>query len=84
MKRILLAVAATIGFAGSAAACINDMELPKHEREFRSQYRDEPASPGEATSQPSSSPSDWLLIGTGAVLLGGAVGLTVTRIGAAK
>jgi len=84
MKKCLLALAAMIGFAGLATACENSFELPRHEREFRSQYRDQPASPGETTSQPSSSPSDWVLIGSGVVLLGGAVGITMTRIRGGK
>jgi len=63
--------------AGPAAACLNDVELPSHEREFRSQYR------GDAPAPPSPSPGQAVvhtaLYSSGAVLLVGAVGLAVTR-----
>jgi hypothetical protein len=39
MRRPLALLALVLaGLAGPAAACINDDELPSHEREFRSQY----------------------------------------------
>jgi len=37
MRRIL-ATLALVAFAGPALACDNSTELPKYEREFRSQY----------------------------------------------
>lgn len=74
MSRLLACLALAAG-AGPATACINDMELPAHEREFRSQYRGPdvtpPASPQASTGQPSTG----LLVGAGAVLLAGAVAL---------
>jgi hypothetical protein len=73
--RRLLACFALAGLAGPVAACINDGELPTHEREFRSQYLrtvDVPPAPPTATDVP----SHLLLLGAGAALLVGAVVLT--------
>jgi hypothetical protein len=69
--RCLFACLAMIGLAGPAAACINDVELPNHEREFRSQYRG-PDSQPPSTEQPSPV-KDWLLLGFGGALLVGAM-----------
>ena len=71
----LLACLAIVWFACPAAACINDLELPAHEREFRSGYRG-PASP---PSPPSAEPTDHrLLLGAGAAMLAGAAALALT------
>jgi hypothetical protein len=71
----LLACLALVCLAGPAVACINDAELPTHEREFRSQYRGSvaptPPPPPEST-QPSGQP---LLLGGGAALFLGAATL---------
>ena len=64
----VLACLVLAGLAGPAAACINDIELPAHEREFRSQY---PASP-PPSSGPTNPPPYPLLMGAGGVLLLGA------------
>ncbi|MCA9065429.1 MAG: hypothetical protein KDA96_20315 [Planctomycetaceae bacterium] len=40
MTRRLLAAAVAVGVSPICLACINDNELPQHEREFRSQYLD--------------------------------------------
>jgi hypothetical protein len=72
MRRLLACLALLVLTAAPAAACINDGELPSHEREFRYQYR-------ERTAPPSYSPARWLspgaqmLIGSGLVLMTGAV-----------
>ena len=69
-----LAVAAA---AGPAAACLNDVELPSHEREFRAQYRG-----GDSFSPPKSPGETFVhtaLYSSGAVLVVGAVGLALTR-----
>jgi hypothetical protein len=55
--------------AGPVAACLNDVELPSHEREFRSQYRDPTAPPPSASPEPAGRPGTRLLIGAGVVLL---------------
>ena len=59
--------------ASPAAACINDDELPTHEREFRSQYH-ELARPSTAPANPFGS---GLLLGTGAALLTGAAAVAL-------
>ena len=65
----LFACLVLVGLASPAMACINDNELPTHEREFRSQY-------GELVSRPhSSSPRPLrheLVLGAGSGLLAGA------------
>lgn len=74
--RFGLALIVLAGFGAPAAACINDDELPKHEREFRSNYGD-PTYPEPAPVPPevvdfadfSSHPG---LLGFGAMLLTGA------------
>ena len=73
MARLLLSLA-IIGFARPAAACINDVELPSHEREFRSQYNLASALPTDAKAPPSNGP----LIGGGSALLSAAVVMTLT------
>ena len=70
MSRLLACLALGAG-AGPVAACINDVELPAHEREYRGPDATQPVTPPEPTGQPSTG----LLIGTGAVLLVGAVAL---------
>lgn len=84
-----LALVALLGLAAPAAACINDKELPQHEREFRSQYK----GPGRKAA-PARRGSDYersdmaarsrpidarLLYGGGAALLLGAFALVSTR-----
>ena len=70
MGRLLLCLVLA-GFARPAVACLNDNELPSHEREFRSQYL---ASHDFAPRPPDSdSPGHWFLMYGGAVLLAGAL-----------
>lgn len=64
--------------ANPAAACLNDSELPSHEREFRSQYRNG-YSPFSAPRSPTEAFFHTALYSGGAVLLVGAVGMVVTR-----
>lgn len=63
--------------AAPAAACLNDSELPSHEREFRSQYR------GDSPPPPSRSSGEVVLhtalYSSGAILVACAVGLALTR-----
>jgi hypothetical protein len=68
--RKLLAALMLAALAGPAIACINDIELKSHEREFRSQYR---ASPQPAPKSESADPAHTrILLASGAVLLVGA------------
>jgi len=85
-----LAFLALLGLAAPAVAlaCMNDKELPQHEREFRSQYRG-PAGKARPARQDDYARGemaargrpidDRLLIGGGAGLLVGAFGLIVSR-----
>ncbi|WP_406694464.1 hypothetical protein V5E97_25655 [Singulisphaera sp. Ch08] len=83
--RFTLALMIFAGFAVPAVACINDSELPNHEREFRSNYG-EPTSPASPTPPPPPPRTVDLLefaghpmlLGTGAALLTGAVLVTMT------
>ncbi len=76
--RLLTALCLAV-FTGAAAACINDRESSKSEKEFKSRYNDPPTLQ-PTDSPPSSSPTDRLFVyggtGLGAALLVG--GLTVT------
>jgi len=77
MNRLFACLALAV-LAAPAAACLNDIELPNHEREFRSQYNRSappPSAPATESADPGSFP---LLFGGGTVLLIGAVGLTAT------
>jgi hypothetical protein len=78
MPRLIVACLAVVAAAGPAAACINDVELPAHEREFRSQYHGPAATPSSSPPKPTGQPSTGLLVGTGAVLLAGAVALALS------
>jgi hypothetical protein len=73
MRRLLVCLALAL-FAAPAAACINDSELPSHEREFKSQYR----GTGYSPVAPTDSPAQNIMIGGGGVLLGGAAAMVVT------
>ena len=75
MSRLLACLVLAVS-AFPAAACLNDVELPAHEREFRSHYR----GPAAAPVSPSTDPDPHghrLLLGAGAGLLVGATGLAL-------
>jgi len=80
MSRILICLVCltALAAAGPAAACINDVELPSHEREFRSQYHGQEVVPPTKLSAPTGRPSTGFLVGTAAVLLTGAVILAMS------
>jgi hypothetical protein len=65
------------GLAGSATACINDRELPSHEREFRSSYlfasSNTPPSPGPTGVIVGPVSRDALVVGGAVLLVGGVV-----------
>ncbi len=73
----LLACLALVWFVGPATACINDIELPTHEREFRSQYHGPANPPAPPATDPSPS-NHRLPIGAGLLMLTGAVVLSLT------
>lgn len=68
MSRLAVSVLALAVFAGPATACINDSELPTHEREFRSRYL-APATPPLPATSPNSDGRQWALAGVGGTLL---------------
>ncbi len=74
--RRFLACFALIVLASPAVACLNDIELPSHEREFRSQYKR--STPPAPTAEPAYPSGSSLLFGGGTLLLIGAVGLAGT------
>jgi len=79
--RQLLASLLAIAFTTPVIACINDVELPNHEREFRSQYNNvvsQPPAPPPAEASPS--PSNQALMGVGGALLLGTVVLTLNGV----
>ena len=79
MRRFLISLACLLAVAGGASACLNDSELPGHEREFRSSYK-------RQAPPPSPSDSQWLpservplvLLGAGGVFALGA-GVVIVR-----
>jgi hypothetical protein len=73
MHRLVVCLALAL-FANPAHACLNDIELPAHEREFRSSYRGPPAPPPTPPVYP---PSNQLLFAGGAVFLVGALALAL-------
>ncbi len=73
MRRLSACGLALALCAGPASACINDVELPNHEREFRSQYRDRTA-PAPAPEPEYAPPNYVPVAGAGlALLVGGTV-----------
>jgi hypothetical protein len=78
MARFIVCVAA-LALARPATACLNDNELPAHEREFRSEYVRGFIAPA-ATPR---APSFWLPAGIGTALLIGACAFAA-RAGRAK
>ena len=59
----------------TANACLNDSELPNHEREFRSQYLNQEFTSRE-TDRGRFVDQEWMLSAAGISLLGGAIGLS--------
>lgn len=73
-----LFTAAIISMSSSAGACLNDSELPDHEREFRSQYLDSQLM--TSLENPHQRNDGTLLFSAaGGVLLAGAIGMTLYR-----
>jgi len=77
----LLAALCLLGLAPAATACINDGELVPTEREFRSRYQDQqpPPPPSTEDNRFRKGPLVYGLWGGGAVMLAGALTLTVWR-----
>jgi hypothetical protein len=71
MRRLLLCLA-LVAIADRAVACINDNELPSHEREFRSEYL-VAAAPVREPSVRTSRPRTELVTAAGAAMLASAV-----------
>lgn len=73
VSKIILLIS-VLCMSRSTHACLNDSELPDFEREFRSQYLDNPP----LTSQLMKQPRDqvWMMSLQGFALMFGAVGLT--------
>jgi hypothetical protein len=76
MPRIF-AILALAAFAAPAFACDNSSELPKYEREFRSQYKEDTASP----ATPYAAHRVTAMAVAGAALFVGATVVTLRRRG---
>ncbi len=83
MSRFTLwALAVSLVFTGAASACLNDREVEKTEREFKSSYMEKPAP--TAPTSPEPAPVNQLLTyggsSAGAVLLLGGFVLALRRV----
>jgi hypothetical protein len=85
MRQILTSLAVTLTFVGATNACINDSELPGHEREFRSSYQRQ-AAPEPQKYLPSfpAGSGPIALLGGGGGLLALGIGLVALRKPSAK
>jgi hypothetical protein len=77
MKRRLAGLI-LLGCHGSALACLNDNELPSHEREFRSQYLVPVASRSARPEKRDGRRQFWFLTAGGTGLLSGAAAVALT------
>jgi hypothetical protein len=75
--RVAVALSALIAFAAPAAACINDSESEKAEKEFKSRYLRQPVPPAAAPEYREAEPAGpsfaWGGTAGGLALLAGAV-----------
>ena len=75
--RVAAALTALLAAAAPAAACINDSESEKAEKEFKSRYLQQPASPAAAPEYREADPAGpglvWGGTAGGLALLAGAV-----------
>lgn len=76
MTRLILYGFALATLASPASACLNDKELPRHEREFRSNYNEHPTPPPVAPPPPSDYPP---IFQGGVALLVGSAGLILFK-----
>lgn len=67
MRRLFLTLA-SIAIATPAFACINDVEVKNHEREFRSQYRESGYTPPDMENNQASNKTPMYIGGVGAAL----------------
>lgn len=81
MRRLFAAIAALAAASVPAVACINDSELPGHEREFRSSYQNG-RSPSPSSSAGWQSQVPTVLYAAGAALVVGAGFVTFRRFSA--
>ena len=78
MRQFCSIIAIVVLTSASANACINDRELPQHEREFRSQY----LSPRMTATEPGSTVREITRLAMqigGVGMLATAVGMTLAR-----
>ncbi|MEO2090530.1 MAG: hypothetical protein ABGY75_13680 [Gemmataceae bacterium] len=81
MRRLFATAAVLAAAAAPAVACINDSELPGHEREFRSSYQNgRSPSPSPSAGWQSSAPT--VLYASGATLAVAAGFVTFRRFSA--
>jgi hypothetical protein len=76
--RPILTWLALFVMATPVLACLNDAELPQHEREFRSQYHEQENPPPAPSAEPQTQPGNHLLVGGGAAMLAAAVAVTLS------
>ena len=79
MRRLFTSLVAVVALCAPAVACINDSELPGHEREFRSSYGNGRA-PSESPAQGWQAYAPTALYAAGATLLFSGGFVTLRRL----
>jgi hypothetical protein len=80
MRRVILGLSALLLLSATASACVNDREVNRAEREFKSQY-EQPAPPATSDPGPQDQAMPIAFLGGGAFLL---LGATVTVLNLRK
>lgn len=79
MRAFLTITAFLVLIPTDVGACINDVELPQHEREFRSHYESSRMTSSDPGGSSSREWSLWALKAGGITMLAVAFGVTVLR-----
>jgi hypothetical protein len=79
MRRMFASLVVALFVVGVASACINDSEFPGHEREFRSNYKNQ-SPPDERPPYLPENATQLALFGGGGLLLGGAGLIAVRKV----
>jgi hypothetical protein len=79
MRRMLASLAVALTMVGATSACINDSELPGHEREFKSSYQRQAAPEPAKDSYFSPQTGPLAILGASGFLAVGAVAFVIRK-----